>query len=110
MATVKAPNFTPAQEQRIRDFAAENGANVASATVLSAEMGKSPRSLIAKMVRMELGYVSKQPTTKSGDPVTSKTDLVASIATIVSGNLDGLEKAPKAALHALARFANSHNG
>lgn len=102
MPKEKTPNFTPAQEQRIRDFTAENGANAASAAALADEFGKTGRSLIAKMVRMDIGYQSKQPTTKTGEPVTSKADLVAQIGEVVSGNLAGLEKAPKAALYAIA--------
>ena len=101
------PNYSEAQEQRIRDFTAEHGANASSAAVLATEMGKTARSLIAKMVRMDIGYQSKQPTTKTGEPVTSKAKLVEQLSSVVEGNLDGLDKAPKAALHALVRFARS---
>ena len=101
MAKIVTPNYTEAQEQRIRDSAPHN---LATATDLATEMGKTPRSLIAKMVRMGVTYATKQPVTKSGEPVVSKTDLVASIASVVTGNLEGLEKAPKAALQALARY------
>ena len=107
MAKIKTPNYTPAQEQRIRDMAP---LNAEIAATLATEFGKTARSVIAKAVRMEIGYVAKTPTTKSGDPVTNKAALVADIASIVSGNLDGLEKAPKAALYALAAFAHSVNG
>ena len=96
----KVPNFTEAQEQRIRDTAPHNAA---SAAELAAEFGKSPRSVIAKIVRMEVAYERKQPTTKTGEPVTKKETLVSEIAAIVGANLDGLEKAPKPALVALAR-------
>ncbi len=95
----KAPNFSEAQEQRIRDTQPHNAE---SAALLAREFDKSNRSVIAKMTRMEdVVYNRKLPTTKSGDPVTSKADLVAAIGEIVSGNLDGLEKAPKPALFAL---------
>lgn len=107
MAKIKTPNYSPEQEQRIRDSAPID-ATVAAA--LAAEFGKTARSVIAKAVRMEVGYNAKQPTTKSGDPVTKKDALVSEIAAIVGSNLDGLEKAPKAALHALASFARSVNG
>lgn len=60
--------------------------------------------MIAKIVRMGLPYATKQPTTKSGDPIEKKEGLVAEIALVVSGNLDGLEKAPKPALVALRNF------
>ncbi len=105
MATEKTPNYTPAQEDRIRAFMADNGANKASAELLAVELGKSLRSVIAKAVRMEIGYAKATPTTKSGDPVVSKADLVADISAIVDGNLTGLENAPKAALFALRAFA-----
>ena len=107
MAKDKVPNFSAAQEDRIRETAPHN---LASATELATEFGKTPRSVVAKIVRMEVGYQSKQPVSKTGEPVMSKTALVEQIGAIVSGNLDGLEKAPKAALKALAAFANSANG
>ncbi len=104
MAKDKVPNFTEAQEQRIRDTAPHNAA---SAAILAEEMGKTPRSLIAKMVRMQVGYATKAKVTKSGDPVESKADLVERIGAVVEGNLEGLEKAPKVALQAIARFASN---
>jgi hypothetical protein len=74
-------------------------------------MGKSSRSIIAKVIRMGLPYERKQPTTKTGEPVTNKAKLVAEIGAVVAGNLDGLEKAPKPALVALRNFvAASANG
>jgi hypothetical protein len=99
MAKDKAPNYTPAQEQRIRD---EAPLNAEKATALGLEFGKSPRSVIAKAVRMNVGYTAKQPTTKTGEPIVKKADLVSEIGEIVSGNLDGLDKAPKPALVAIA--------
>ena len=100
MKTPKAPNFTEAQEARIRESAP---LNLAVATALAAEFGKTARSVIAKAVRMNVEYQSKQPTTKTGEPVRSKSKLVEDIGEIVAGNLEGLEKAPKAALQAIAR-------
>jgi hypothetical protein len=107
MAKEKAPNYSEAQEQRIRDCAPMNAARAAE---LGAEFGKSPRSVIAKAIRMGVAYERKQPTTKTGEPVTKKETLVSQIAEVVEGNLDGLEKAPKPALHALARFVASVSG
>jgi hypothetical protein len=102
----KTPNYTEAQEQRIRD---EAPLNKAKAEMLAAEFGKSLRSVIAKAVRMDVGYQRQQPTTKTGEPVTKKETLVSEIAAIVGANLDGLDKAPKPALHALAAWARSVN-
>lgn len=98
MKTQKAPNFTPAQEQLIRDAAP---LNQAKARALAAQMGKTERSITAKAVRMNVAYERKQPTTKSGGKVEKKESIVAEISALVSGNLDGLDKAPKAALQAL---------
>jgi hypothetical protein len=94
----KAPNFTPEQEAAIRDAAP---LNQAKARELAAAMGKTERSITAKAVRMGVAYERKQPVTKNGSPVEKKEAIVAQIATLVSGNLDGLDKAPKAALQAL---------
>jgi hypothetical protein len=104
MKKEKAPNFTETQEARIRDTAPHNAE---SAALLADEFGKSPRSVIAKIVRMGVEYARKQPTTKTGDPVISKAKLVEQISAVVEGNLDGLDKAPKPALVALARFATA---
>ena len=102
----KAPNYTPEQEAAITAAAP---LNADSAARLAAEFGKTTRSVIAKAVRMNVGYQSKQPTTKTGEPITKKETLVSEIAAIVGANLDGLEKAPKPALVALASFARSVN-
>lgn len=99
------PNFSADQEARIRDTAPHN---LASATELATEFGKTPRSVVAKIVRMEVGYQSKQPVSKTGEPVMSKTKLVEQISAIVEGNLEGLDKAPKAALKAIAAFASAN--
>jgi len=92
--------YSAEQEARIR---AEAPLNQAKAVALAAEFGPkfTARSVIAKAVRMEVGYERKQPVTKSGLPVENKEAIVAQIAQVVEGNLDGLDKAPKAALQAL---------
>ena len=46
---------------------------------LAQEFGKSARSIIAKLSR-EGVYVAVKPTTKSGQPITRKADVIASIA------------------------------
>lgn len=98
MKTDKQPNFTKEQEDRIRAFAP---LNQAKSRELAAEFGKTERSVTAKAVRMGVPYERKQPVTKTGAPVERKEAIVAEIATIVEGNLEGLDKAPKAALQAL---------
>jgi hypothetical protein len=94
----KAPNFTSEQEARIRESAP---LNQSKSRALAAEFGKTERSVTAKAVRMGVAYERKQPQTKSGAPVERKEAIVAQIAQLVEGNLDGLEKAPKQALQAV---------
>ena len=94
----KAPNFTPEQEATI---AAAAPLNQAKARELAAAMNKTERSITAKPIRMGLAYERKQPTTKAGGKVEKKETIVSEISAIVEGNLDGLDKAPKAALQAL---------
>ena len=93
----KTPNYSDAETAAI---VARAPVNKAVAEELSAQLDRSLRSIIAKATR-EGVYLKQEPTTKSGEPIVSKADLVAEIGTVVDGNLDGLEKAPKAALLAL---------
>lgn len=101
MATKQTSKYTPAMEQRIRDLAPLNQAR---ARELAAEFGLTERSVAAKAVRMNVPYERKVAVTKSGQPVEQKEAIVKQIASLVEGNLDGLEKAPKAALQALRNF------
>ena len=107
MTKQKDPNYSEAQEARIRQAADEGELNAEVAAVLADEFGKTARSVIAKIVRMNLPYATKQRTTKTGEPIVSKTKLVEQISAVVGANLEGLEKAPKPALQALARFTAS---
>jgi len=110
MKTEKTPNFTETQEARIREVASEQSdgkLNGALAAQLADEFGKSSRSVIAKITRMGVPYATKAPVTKTGEPVRSKEKIVAEIGAVVSGNLEGLEKAPKEALKAVAAFVAS---
>lgn len=99
-------NYTPAQEALI---AAEAPMNLAKAEALAelAEMkdadgnARKARSIVAKAISMGVPYERKQPVSKTGEPVVRKSELVEQIAAVVEGNLEGLEKAPKAALVAL---------
>lgn len=102
--TDKTPNFTAANEARILEAVAANGGKMdqALATLLAAEMGKaSYRSITAKAVRMKVPYARKAPTRKDGTKVETKAEIVKSIASLVEGNLDGLDKAPRDALVAI---------
>jgi hypothetical protein len=96
----KTSKYTPAMEQAIRD---EPVLNQAVANRLATEFGVefTGRMVIAKINSMKLPYERKQPATKSGAKIERKEALVAEIARFVEGNLDGLDKAPKAALQAV---------
>lgn len=101
MTKVVAPKFTAEQEARIWEL---EPLNQEKARLLATEFGKTERSVAAKAVRMGVTYIRKQPATKSGAPIERKEAIVKEIATIVAENLDGLEKAPKAALQAIRDF------
>lgn len=96
----KTSKYTAAMEQAIRD---EPVLNQAVANRLATEFGVefTGRMVIAKINSMKLPYERKAATTKTGAPVERKEALVAEIAQFVEGNLDGLDKAPKAALQAV---------
>jgi len=97
----KIANYTVEQEAMIRAAASDGPLNLEKATALAEAMGKKPRSIIAKAVRMEIPYAKRVPTTKTGDPVMRKELLVSQIAHYVTGDLTGLEKASKPALQSI---------
>ncbi len=97
MAT-KTPNYSPEQTARLTEVGFMNQELSIS---LGLELGKTPASIRAKAVKMGLPYERKVVTTKSGNPVERKEAIVADISSMVSGNLDGLSKAPKSALVAI---------
>lgn len=113
MTVVKTSNFTAAQEAMI---VAASPLNLESATLLAKrpEMNKadgserSYRSIVAKARTLDgVEYARKAVTTKTGEPVEKKLDIVAEIAKIVEANLDGLEVAPKGALQAIRDFVTA---
>ena len=70
------------------------------------KFGKSPRSVIAKLVR-EGVYQSRPRTTKTGEPVVRKSDLVAFIQSQIQIAMPTLEKASKQDLSKLAAYFQS---
>lgn len=69
------------------------------------EFGVKQRAVVASASRLGIEYTRKARVSKTGEPVVSKGDLVARIADVANldaSALEGLEKATKAALSALA--------
>lgn len=67
---------------------------------LADEFGKSARSIIAKLSR-EGVYQPQARTTKSGEPIVRKEEIVAEIEATVGGKFPSLVKATKSDLQAL---------
>lgn len=68
------------------------------------------RSVIAKLKSMELVYIPKPVVTKTGEPVTRKSEIIADIESAVKVDADalsGLTKSTKAALQALLAAVSS---
>jgi len=97
------PNYTPSMLAVINGY---DAFNKATATEIADKIGKSPRSVIAKIKSMGLSYTVQRPVRKDGSPVSRKADTVAAIAKALDmdlDDLDGLTKAPRSALIALLR-------
>ena len=97
------PNYTPSMLAVINGY---DAFNKATATEIADKIGKSPRSVIAKIKSMGLSYTVQRPVRKDGSPVSRKADTVAAIAKALDmelEDLDGLAKAPRSALIALLR-------
>ena len=98
MAKEKAPNYTPAQEARIREAAPMN---LAKATALALEFGKTPKSVVAKANSLGVVYEKKTRTAKDGSEIVKKTELVSEIAArigVEAKDLESLANASKASL------------
>ena len=96
-------NYTPEMLAVIKGY---DAFNKATATEIAAKIGKSPRSVIAKIKSMGLSYTVQRPVRKDGSPVSRKAETVAAIAKALDmdlNDLDGLAKAPRSALIALLR-------
>lgn len=92
----KTVNYTPEQTQKVvQDY--QSGVSVES---IAQELGKSVRSIVAKLSR-EGVYQKKTYTTKTGDTPVSKEDLADKIASLVGlsePETDSLTKCNKTAL------------
>lgn len=97
--TAKAPNYTTEQTQRI--VAAYTEAPTAETVEsLAKEMGKTVRSIVAKLSREGI-YKKKEYTTKNGDKPVKKdahADAIGAILKLTEAETDSLTKANKTAL------------
>ena len=101
----KAANYS---EEMVQAMVADYQDNPTKETVekLSAEFGKTTRSIVAKLVR-EGVYVAAPRVTKTGAPVVRKSELVAQIQDQLGILLPSLEKASKQDLEVLASAITS---
>ena len=101
--TAKAVNYTADMVAVIRGY---DSFNADVAQEIADQIGKSRRSVIAKIKSMGLYYAVQRPVRKDGSPITRKIDTVIAIAKALDMDaleLEGLTKAPKSALEALLR-------
>ena len=94
--TTKTVNYTPEQTTKmVADYLA--GVTVES---IATELGKSVRSIVAKLSR-EKAYVAKTYKTKTGETVVKKdaiADRLTELADLTEAEADSLTKANKTAL------------
>ena len=96
---IRPKNYT---EEKVAQMIDAYEANPSRETVdmLAGEMGKSVRSIIAKLSR-EGVYVAQPKVTKTGEPVVRKQELVASLQSHFGIEIPTLVKASKADLQRL---------
>jgi len=95
----KAANYTPEQTAKI---IADYQAGVAVEAIASA-MGKTVRSVVAKLSREKV-YVAKQYVTKTGEKPVKKdvtADAIGAILRLSENDIESLTKANKSALKAI---------
>ena len=99
MENTRTPNYTDAQ---VNTLVADYSEAPTKDTVakLAREMQKTPRSIIAKLVR-EGVYVAQPRVTKTGAPIIRKSELGAQIQENLGVELPTLTKASKADLERL---------
>lgn len=104
--TTKTQNYTPEQTAKIvADYAAG-----VTTEALAAELGKSVRSIVAKLSR-EGVYKAKTYVSKTGAPVVKKdahADAIGAILKMTEAEIESLTKANKTALEKIfGALANS---
>ena len=99
MENTRTPNYTDAQVQTmVADYT--EAPTKLTVERLARELHKTPRSIIAKLVR-EGVYVAQPRVTKTGAPIIRKSELVAQIQENLGVELPTLAKASKADLERL---------
>lgn len=106
--TPKAVNYTPEQTAKIvADYAGGKGLSVEA---IALAMGKSARSIVAKLSREKV-YVAKEYKTKTGEKVQKKdetADAIGAVLKMTEPEIESLTKANKTALVKIfAALANS---
>ena len=106
MAAAKTVNYTPEQNQAILAAYAEGS----TVETIAEKMGKSVRSIVAKLSR-EGVYKKKEYKTKNGEAVVKKdahADAIGAILGLPENDVESLTKANKSALKAIFEaLANS---
>ena len=97
--TVKAVNYTPEQTvEMVSDYVANPTQSTVEA--LAEKMGKTVRSVIAKLSREKV-YVAKEYKTKTGDKVVKKdehADAIGAVLKMTEAEMESLTKCNKTAL------------
>jgi hypothetical protein len=108
MAQAKAPNYSPEQTaQIVADYQA--GVTVEQ---IAQTMGKTVRSIVAKLSREKV-YIAKEYKTKNGEAPVKKdvhADFIGAALNLSENDIESLTKANKSALRAIEVFIrNSAN-
>jgi hypothetical protein len=104
--TAKTVNYTAEQTAAI----AADYANGVSIETIAANVGKSVRSVVAKLSREGL-YKAKERTTKNGDPIVKKDNLADQLGMLVGlteAEVTSLAKVNKTALLKLLDMAKAY--
>lgn len=96
--TEKTVNYTEAQEARLREAYVGNESKE-TVEALATELGKTARSIVAKLVRMEL-YKSESKA-EAGKRGALKSEMVTEIAELVGASEEAVESLEKATAGAL---------
>lgn len=109
MATEKIANYTEAQTQHMLAVYTEKP-TAETVEALAHEMGKTVRSVVAKLSRMGI-YKKKEYVSKTGEKPVKKdahADAIGAILKLSENDIDSLTKANKSALKAIFEaLANS---